>query len=69
MCATIWEIEMKRLMLNLIVADYKKKDIVRFGSCKNGIILLDVQKALKMLATEPGISKLQVMMYSKYSKP
>jgi hypothetical protein len=56
-------------MLNLIVANYKKKDIVRFGSCKNGIILLDVQKALKMLATEPGISKLQVMMYSKYSKP
>jgi hypothetical protein len=56
-------------MLSLIAADYKKKDILRFGSSKNGIILLDVQKALKMLATEPGISKLQVMMYSKYSKP
>jgi len=59
---------MKRLMLSLIVANYKKKDILQFGSLKNGIILIDTQKALKMLATEPGISKLQIMMYSKYSK-
>jgi hypothetical protein len=57
----IWEDEMKRLMRSLIIANYKKLNIVKFGTTKEGLFVIDVQKALEILATEPCINKYQVL--------